>query len=208
MVAGGLVEPSSSFSSSAVSVLFLVAAGHLSYLQASKVVAWSAGGGLQQRRPRCRSFSPTIIGGFPRHRVGLNDSRAAAPPLLYLGRRVPLYSASKWQVPRRRCRSPAPEYLCWRRRRTEDLIAFSSFLQGPLCLFFGPLCNSLTLLGLFVLQHFTSSNISGLHPFLPFKKKIFFSFRCARMFYYSIVVRQWSVEFGHDVIWNSFSTWY
>jgi hypothetical protein len=68
-----------------------------------------------------------IIGGFSRHRVGLNGSRAVAPPLLYLGRRFLLCFISKWQVPRRRCRSPAPEYLLLEEEEDGGLDCFFKF---------------------------------------------------------------------------------
>jgi hypothetical protein len=65
----------------------------------------------------------------PRHGVGPNGSRTAALPLLYFGRWSLLCYASKWQVPRRRCRSPASEYLLLEEKEDGGLDCFFKFMD-------------------------------------------------------------------------------
>jgi hypothetical protein len=67
--------------------------------------------------------------------VGPNGSRAAAALLRPLESScAPSPSGAPW---RRRC-SPTPEFFVLEEEEDGALIAFSSFLQGPLCLFSDP----------------------------------------------------------------------
>lgn len=84
-----------------------------------------------------------------RQHVGPNGSRAAAPLLLITVR------CPRWIAGSRRS-SPS----IWRWKRMRDLIAFSSFLQGPRCLFL-VLNVIFLLLGLFVLQFIKAAIYSG-----------------------------------------------
>jgi hypothetical protein len=110
--------------------------------------------GCLRQRFRFWSLSPVIIGGLcpviasDPTAVRLPLHRCSAPGVGFLLCFVPC-------APPMALLQAGAEASIWRRKRAEDLIAFSSFLQGP-----QDLCNFLYFLGIFVTPDLLMQQIS------------------------------------------------